>query len=373
MRIYTQTRFPAQFTMGRDIPGREYLSLVIKGTWDFPAPGTAVPKKARVQRPLIMADEYAGDPGLSAPLWETDFAFRKARCDVVAQGAAYAPGGRPAERVRVGLRVGAWVKQFDVVGPRQWRALGPAITATRPYPFTRQVFGYDTAFGGPDRSLVGQGTPPVFADNPYGLGFATVRSGANLDGLDLPLTEDPADPVTSPFGAHRPMALGPIARVLPQRIRHGGTYDDNWKDNIFPFLPPDFDERYYQCAPEDQQITPPAPGTPVVIVGMTPAGREEFRLPDTTLPVRIFRRNTEALNTTLLPDTLAFDIEARQFTLTWRCEVPILRIITEFTEAWVGPPSRGLLRAQAGGKSYIRLADLELPPPDDDDAGIAAE
>ncbi len=361
MLIRTSTRYPCQFTMGMDAEGREFLSLVIKATFDFPAPG-GVPKRAKVQRPLIMADEYLGAPGFSAPLWETDFAFRKAACDVVAQGAAYAPGGKPAERVRVGLRVGGWTKQFDVVGPRQWRTLGPSIAATRPFPFTRLAFGYDTAFGGPDRSRTDEKSPPVYADNPYGLGFATVRAGSRVDGLDLPLTEAVDDPVTSPFGAHRPMALGPIPRVFPTRLRYAGTYDDNWKDNIFPFLPPDFDERYYQCAPPDQQIAPPASGTPVVIVGMTPQGREEFRLPETSLPVTIFRGRNVALQTTLRPDTLALDCEARQFTLTWRCDTRIHRIITEFSEAWVGVPSRGLIRARDAGKSYLTLDPATRAP-----------
>lgn len=368
MRILTSTRFLAQSTQGTDIAGRTYLSLVIKGTWDFPEPGQA-PRKARVQRALVMADEFTGPPGFSAPLWETDFAFRKPHAEVIAQGAAYAPNGQPAERVRVGLRVGDWTKQFDVVGPRQWRTLGPTITATRPYPFTRLPFSYDTAFGGPDRSLGDGPNRPAYADNPLGLGFATIRAGSRIDGLDLPLTEAPDDPVTSPFGAHRPMALGPLPRIIPARARLGGTYDENWKDNIFPFLPPDFDERYYQAAPQDQWIAKPAPGTPVVIVGMTPRGREEFRLPDTTLPVRLFRGRELALDTTLVADTLIFDTEARQFTLAWRCEAPIRRTIGEFTEAWVGPPSAGLRRAYAWGKDY-----LILPPavrPDDQIAGAA--
>ena len=38
--------------------------------------------------------------------------------------------------------------------------------------------------------------------------------------------------------------------------------------------------------------------------------------------------------------------------LTWRCEAPILRHLTEFSEAWVGTPSRGLARAHAAGKAY---------------------
>jgi hypothetical protein len=160
-----------------------------------------------------------------------------------------------------------------------------------------------------------------------------------VDGLDLPLTEAIDDPVTSPFGEYRPMALGPIPRVFPTRLRYAGTYDDHWKDKIFPFLPPDFDERYYQCAPLDQQIAPPAPGTPVVIIGLTPQGREEFRLPDTELPVTIFRGRTIALQR-------------------------IHRHITEFSEAWVGPPSRGLVRARQTGKTYLTLDPAVRMPED---------
>lgn len=355
MLIRTSTRYLAQFTMGMDVAGYEYLSLVVKGTFDFPEPG-GVAKRAKEQRPLIFADEYTGAPGFSAPLWETDFAFRKTRCDVVAQAAAYVPNGRPAERVRVGLRVGDWVKQFDVVGPRQWRTLGPLITATRPCPFTRLAFGYDTAYGGPDRSRENKDAPPVFANNPVGQGYATSRFGGRLDGLDLPLTEDPADPVTSPFGPHQPMALGPIARSWPQRARWAGTYDQDWIDNVFPFLPKDFHERYYQCAPDDQQIAPPAPFTPIMVVGLTPQGREEFHLPDTELPVRIFRGRSVALDAVLRPDAIAFDCEMRQLTLVWRCEAPILRHLTEFSEAWVGPPSHGLAHAFAKGKTYVTLS-----------------
>lgn len=353
MRILNQTRYQTQFTMARDTPGREYLLLVVKATFDFPAPGQ-VPQVAAVQCPLVMADEYTGTPGLSAPLWETDFAFRKTRCDVVLQGAAHAPGGQPAERVRVGLRVGDWVKQFDVVGQRQWRMLGPAATATRPYPFTRQPFSYDTAFGGPDRSQPDDPAPPVYAANPIGIGWAAVRREGRITGLPLPNTEVPGEEVASPFGSYRPMALGPIGRAWPQRARFAGTYDEHWQNEVFPFLPEDFDERYYQMAPEDQQIAFPTPETPVVLVGLTPAGREEFRLPQTRLPIRVYRRREIVIDATALPDTLLFDTEARQFMLVWRVWTPIHRIITEFSEAWVGTPTEAMLRAEREGRTYIR-------------------
>lgn len=354
MRILNQTGFPTEFTMGMDVEAREYLSLVVKGTFDFPDGDGSIPEKAPEQRPLVMADEFTGAPGYSATLWETDFAFRKARCDVVAHGAAYAPGGRPAERVRVGLKVGDWSKQFDVVGAREWRTVGPAITATRPYPFTRMVFSYDTAFGGVDRLDPDDETPAAYDPNPVGTGFASLRNQSRLSGLPLPNTEEVGAEIRSPYEKYRPMAFGPIGRAWPERRRYAGTYDQNWQDNVFPFLPGDFDERYYQMAGADQQIDPPRPGTRVIIVGMTPRGREEFRLPDTALPVKVFRGREEAFDGLRLPDTLAFDTEARQLMLTWRIWIPMKRIITEFTEAWIGPPTDAMVRARREGRTYIR-------------------
>lgn len=355
MQIYNQTPCLHEFTMGLDKTGREYLSLVVKGTFAFPDTPGQVAEPAEAQRPLVMADEPMGAPGFSATLWETDFAFRKARCDVVLQGAAYVPGGRPADRVRVGLKVGAWSKQFDVVGQREWRVLGPSVVATKPFPFTRQPFSYGTAFGGVDRLDPDDPAPPAYADNPVGTGFADPRHQARLSGLPLPNTELPGQEVTSPYGAYRPMAFGPIGRGWPERLRYAGTYDQNWIDNIFPFLPADFDERYFQMAPADQQIEFPLAGTEVILGNLTTRGREAFRLPETRLPIKIWRGDAVCLDTQTLPDTVIFDPEARVVMLVWRVWVRMLKIITEFSEAWIGPPTAAMLRARAEGRSYVRV------------------
>lgn len=354
MQVYNQTRFVHQHTMGMDDTGREFLSLVVRGTFDFPTDSRTVLEPSIEQRPLVMADEATGEPGYSATMWETDFAFRKPHTEVIAQGAAYAPDGKPAERVRVGIKVDDWVKQFDVVGYREWRNAGIAILATKPVPFAKQAFSYDTAFGGPDRLDPDEPKPDVYMLNPVGRGFATARNQDQINGLALPNTEAVGEEVRSPYEDYSPMALGPIGRGTPDRLPFGGTYDDNWTDNIFPFLPPDFDERYYQSAPQDQWIKPLRTGAQVIIVGMTPAGREVFSLPNVDLPITIFRGRDKCLEKTAKADTLIIDTEARAFSMVWRIDVPIHRIITEFTEAWIGQPTRGMLRARATGKTYIR-------------------
>jgi hypothetical protein len=70
-----------------------------------------------------------------------------------------------------------------------------------------------------------------------------------------------------------------MGRGWPGRIEYGGTYDQAWIDDVFPFLPADFDERYFQMAPPDQQIDPPRAGTDMQLANLTPRGREQFRLP----------------------------------------------------------------------------------------------
>ncbi len=355
MQILDQTGFPHQMGTGMDVAGQAFMLLVVKGSFAFPERESDPPLPLQDQRPLVMVDEYTGAPGFSAPLWESDFAFRKPLCDVVLNGAAHAPGARPVERLRVGLAVGNWSKQFDVVGQREWRTLGPAIAATRPYPFTRMPFSYDTAFGGPDRSRPPGPDVPVHAANPVGLGWATA-SGGSPAGLALPNTEAPGQEITSPYGDWQPMALGPYGRGWPLRLPYGGTYDERWVAETAPFLPRDFDERYYQMAPPDQQIVPPAPFTPVVLVHLTPRGREAFRLPDTRLPFRVWRGRDCCLDTVALPDTLAIDAEARVLMLSWRVQVPIRRTIAEFSRAWIGAPTAAMLRAEREGRGYIRLA-----------------
>src|SRR5690348_12215390 len=115
MEFINSTRMVAGYTLGSEVGGRELLIVVVKGTFRIPRePAGRLPLHEE-QVPLVMSDEFFGEPGLSAPKYEIDFAPRKARCDVLLNGTAYAPGGRPVERVQVGLRIGGWSKSFSVV------------------------------------------------------------------------------------------------------------------------------------------------------------------------------------------------------------------------------------------------------------------
>ena len=354
MQIWNQMGYPHQFTMGMDKAGHEWIVVVVKGTFDFPAtPGGPVQKSAE-QVPLVFADTQTGEPGYSATLWETDFAFRKPRCDVIANGFAYAPNGRPAERVPVGIKVGNWSKLFEVAGHREWRSIGPVFTATSPQPFLKLPISYDVAWGGVDRLDPDDKLPASYKYNPVGTGWSRTKNQRLIPGLRLPNTQAVNEEIRSPFGDYKPMSFGPMGRGWPGRIEYGGTYDQNWTDNIFPFLPPDFDERYFQMAPADQQVDHPRGGEDVQLINLTPMGKEVFRLPATALQMTLFKEQDKVFDGELSPDTILFDPENRRFSLVWRLQQRLKRTILDFSECWIGPPTQSMLRARATGRTYVR-------------------
>ena len=110
----------AGWTWGLEVDGREQLVVAIKGTYAIPTNGQT-PSLLEKQIPLTEADEFTGEPGFSATRYETDYAHRKPMCDVLLNGCAYAPGGRPTKRVKVSLQVGGMKKTFNVVGDRIWK------------------------------------------------------------------------------------------------------------------------------------------------------------------------------------------------------------------------------------------------------------
>jgi hypothetical protein len=345
------SRFPAAWTVGLRPDGRETLVVVAKATFLIPD-GSDVPSLADEQIPLTTADEFTGEPGLSAPLRESDFAPAKPRCDVLLVGKAYAPGGRPAPRVPVGLKVGGMQKKFDVVGHRGWfRSLG-WVSATDPLPFTTLPVGYDQAFGGRDLSDEDPAKHRWYSLNHAGVGFHTNLAAKAIQLKPLPHTEERADPVRRPDGKYRPMAFGPLGRAWSPRRELVGTYDQRWVDEVCPFLPADFREDYYQSAPPDQQIPHLRGGERVELLNLTPAGFTSFSLPPLELPVAFYPKDGAKERVLAAADTLFLEPERGLFTVTWRATRPLRRNAFELAGVVLGKTSRAWERARDLGKTY---------------------
>lgn len=351
MDLVNATKMQAGFTLGMEPSGREHVVVVVKGTFAIPRAGEE-PTLAEDQAPLVMADTLSGEPGFSATIYESEFARVKPRCDVLLNGSAYAPGGKPAERVLVSLRLGTIKKSFAVVGDRVWKSGFFGERASAIEPFTRMPISYDRAWGGAHPSEKNPEQMMAFADNPVGRGFYDGRDGKLLEGRPLPNTEETRDAVSSPRGKYRPMAFGALPRSVPARLRYAGTYDKTWEKDHFPFLPPDFDVRYFQAAPEDQQIAYPQGGEEVELINLTPAGRTVFRLPAVEVPVEFTTAAVERIEKQAVLDTILLEPDLGRMLLIWRASLPLRRDLFEVPQAVVGRMPAGWYRARDARKEF---------------------
>jgi len=269
--IDNQTPFAVEIGWVRDRNGSEIWLVAVKCTFDINPDGSTT--VSAPQPPVLRAPEYIGEPVNSSMKYDADLVLTKRTTDITAIGHAYAPGGTPVSEMEVGFRVGSVQKVLRVTGDRIWRTGGPSS----PEPFTKMPIVYERAFGGVDRK---SSNPERDWDwrNPIGTGFAVSRD--NLVGVALPNIEYPDQPVRGWKDRPRPAGFGPIGSHWQPRVKFAGTYDDRWLSERQPLLPEDFDDRFLQCAPEDQQ----APsflrgGEPVVLYRLTAEGETRFVLP----------------------------------------------------------------------------------------------
>jgi hypothetical protein len=330
----------AGYTMGMEPSGREFLIVVIKGTFRIPTEQGAPLRLQEEQVPLVMSDVFYGEPGLSAPKYEVDFALRKQRCDVLLNASAHAPGGRPTRRVEVAAHIGNWSKSFAVVGDRVWEADGVGIGASSPVPFVTMPITYDRAFGGTDNIHEDRSKHAAFMANPSGRGFHSQLVKEWIHGTPLPNTEETGQPVNWVNGDYKPMSFGPIGRHWASRVSYAGTYDKSWLDNVFPFLPADFDEQYYQAAPADQQLPMPLGEQRVTLVNLTPDGERRFVLPHLEAPVNVFPKKGEREDLSAFVDTIVIEPDEERVTMTWRVARLLKKNMFEVAQVLVGKKGR---------------------------------
>lgn len=358
MELLNATGMQAGYTLGMEPSGREHLVVAVKGTFSIPAPGKD-PELAEEQVPLVEADTFTGEPGHSAPVYETDYPLHKPGCDVLLLGSAYAPDGKPAERVQVGLKIGPMTKTFHVVGDRLWQVGNAIRPGSHIQPFERMPITYDRAFGGVDDFHENPSKHTAYMLNPIGRGYHTELDSSLVDGTPMPNTEEIKRPVDRPDGKYQPMSFGPVGRGWTPRLKYAGTYDQDWLDNVFPFLPKDFRDDYFQAAPADQQLSYPTGGEEMFLLNLTPEGRTNFRLPNVEVPVVFFQKKGERPETNGTIDTIVLEPDKGTFTVTWRASIPLRKNIFEIVQVLAGHMPRGWWRARDFGKTYYRsLAEL---------------
>jgi hypothetical protein len=325
LQVRNETPFTPGLFLFPDERGVDTLYPVLKATFEVREGRLSIAKQ---QRPLVVQDEYWGEPGASSLEQASEAHLMKPGTDVVLVGEAWAPRGRPVDSCLVSVRVGALRQVLQVFGERRWKGglLSPGISS--PEPFLKLPLVYERAYGGTHEVEPGQ----VLGEerNPVGRGFRGRRRASDMVERALPNLEDPRHLIQSISDAPAPVGVGPVAPSWRPRKAYTGTYDEEWKKRRAPYLPRDF-------RPEFFQVAPPAlcareglkGGEPVELLAVSAAGVERFTLPrcEWEVSVRVAGRVEQPR---MHLETVLLEPGEGRLCLTWRgaveCDKQALKV-----------------------------------------------
>ena len=313
-----RTPFAAERTWVRDEKGAEVWIVAVKASFVIGKDGRQ--SLDAEQSEVSLVPKFRGSPEASSLLCESDLVHKKARTDVIVQGHAVSPDANPAASVDVRLKVATIDKTLRVYGDRIIKRGFLGLRLSGPEPFTRMPITYERAFGGTDQKDENPKRHRWEPRNPVGVGFGTQRG--HVVGMLAPNIEDPRRPYHS-WRRGKPAGFGPTARHWLPRVNLAGTYDKHWEETRKPLLPSDFDEHFYQCAPEDQQVNGFLKGGEVVeLSNMTPDGHLTFRLPRVTFGMTThFYDGTQDQHRAVL-HTLILQPDKLGFQMVWHSQLP---------------------------------------------------
>lgn len=349
------TKMEAGISVSTDKNGYDYCVVVVKGTFAIGIDGQLT--LADEQEPMVYTDEHYGDPGTTSIRYECDFAPFKPRADILVNGHAISPTGKPVKQMAVALEVGGSIRKVvEVFGDRFWERSAAGLRPTPPVHFIKTPLVFERAFGGSDHSHENPDYQGAELRNPVGVGFHCNSDSYAINGAPLPNLENPREIIYKWSDKPKPVGFGALGRGWQPRIAFAGTYDEQWKDDRFPFLPDDFDEQYFLSAPADQQTSYFKGGEHIRCTHMTPERTLTFALPHVQLPVT-YRFGDRDVNIEPNLDTVLIEPDQRRALLSWRARVPIGRKLNSLKEVLLG--SAFETPGQRKGKLHFKsIADV---------------
>jgi hypothetical protein len=310
--VDNQTPYSADSIWDRSKEGVPEWIVAVKGTFEVRADGEAVVAEEQLE-PLVAA-EYNGDGGVSSLRYDADLVGAKPTTDIVVNGTAYSPGGRPSVDFPIELRVGPLRKVLRVKGDRWWQGDGERSSA--PEPVSQVPIVYELAYGGYDHVDPDPKNHALDARNPVGCG--RVADSRRRVGTKLPNFEYPDGKIEEAG----PAGFGAIDAFWSPRREYLGTYDGDWERDRKPLLPEDWDPRSRLCSPPDQQ--PPSHlhgGEVVELINLTPGGHWTFRLPRVHLRFTTQIRNRTEEHRGQL-STVVIEPDKKRVLLVWLSTLP---------------------------------------------------
>ncbi|MEM9458377.1 MAG: DUF2169 domain-containing protein [Myxococcota bacterium] len=271
-----RTPFAALGRIVIDENGSKHWLVTVKGAFKVGLGGTV--EVADDQPEPLLLPEYRGDDGESSLVYEADAIPLRPRVDVLVNGRAFAPEGKPTTQVNVTLNTPFFRKTIEVTGDRVFKSSVLGVTPSRPMPFVEIPLVYERAYGGFDQTDPDPAKQRMDPRNPVGCGLAT--KAAHLVGKPVPNLAYPG----GRFEATGPAGFGPICSYWEPRRSYAGTYNARWVEQRKPLLPADFDHRFYNTAPLEQQIEGRyRGGGRIDTINMSPQGPFGFEVPKIAL------------------------------------------------------------------------------------------
>ncbi|MRR06249.1 MAG: DUF2169 domain-containing protein [Deltaproteobacteria bacterium] len=366
MELINKTSFPSLSFRARDQHGQPSHVLVMRATYDIKSDGTL--QLAGKQAPIVLTDEYHGEPNKSSVRQESDLVPYKPRCDVIVNATAYAPGRSPSLGFLVGVKINGpsgedgkpgpvlLVKKLIITGPRCWEKgmMGGWKLQPPNAPITSLPLRYEYAFGGecrvnlddPDVQRVetpfrltpeqrsqhpdGNDTAPIAhtacQDNPLGMGFVEewYLKAKKLKTFPAPQIDSPGNPVTEFCKTYPPQGFGVVTKAWQPRLKLAGSYDGEWLETRWPDLPRDFDMAFWNGAHPDMQSPHLAGNEEITLTNLTPEGTLKFRLPGNPPLVKVRYATGREASVAAKLDTLIIEPESMMVSLVWRDVMPTI-------------------------------------------------
>jgi len=347
VRNFTRFAVERSWTRGQD--GGEVWLVAVKCTFSIRPDGST--EVTKPQPPVVLAPEYI-DPARAAwssLRYDSDLVATKVATDIVVPGHAYAPAGGRVTELDVGVHIGPVAKRLRVIGDRVWH--GTSIG--EPRPFAKMPLVYERAYGGVDPETRDLPSPTWDVRNPVGRGFAL--SASSIDGQPAPNIEYPGEPIRRWNDRPQPAGFGPICAHWRARAQFAGTYDERWQRHRAPLLPEDFDRRFNQCAPQDQQ--PPGfltGGESAILTNLTPAGELRFVVPRVHLGLEtVFFTGEQQVHARPCLHTIIVEPDFPRVSVVWHSALPCHAKVCQLKET--------------------RVFEKQLLQTDDDEESVAEE
>jgi hypothetical protein len=317
LQLKNNTPFAPGMALFPNEKGIDTFYAIMKATFTL---GDMI-RVAEEQIPPAQADEYWDKPGESSLRYASDMHLGKLSTDVVLNGQAWAPDGGTIDWLDTAVTVAERQKFVRVYGDR-WFSKGiTGLSITAPEPFESIPLVYERAFGGTHVIDEDKGKIKAENRNPVGAGFKGKLGSGDLDGQPAPNLEDPYHPFKGPTNSCIPACYGFIAPNWMPRVQYAGTYDEAWQKNRMPYLPDDFDKRFFNAAcPKltfDKYLEG---GEPVELLNVHPAGPLEFNLPTCRFSVEVQIKG-KPHKLSMKCETVLFEPDENRFCMIYRDSV----------------------------------------------------